>query len=164
VWFEKRKDTPPSIVLPSVVYGTNAPLFDAAFAQLALTRRTIDSQGELAHELVLKNLYILGLNLAGLHVGGVARELLSVHEEFFDALIAELLPLEAALLDEAPPFSGRALDEARLIHDLKRALLADPEHGTRGRSAPRRLERTLKNAARLGRETPILTELSRQIQ
>lgn len=162
VWFEKRKGKPPTVVLPTVLFGKHAALVDQALEKLDLPRRTVLSREELAHELVLKNLYILGLNLTGLRVGGVAQELLTKNETLFRSVVAELLPLEAALLGGAAPFSSVSLDDARLIKDLEGAILADPLHSCSGRSAPRRLERTLEDAARLGIETPILTQLARE--
>lgn len=168
VWFEKRKGKPPTIVIPTVLLGRHAALLGQALENLDLTHRTIKSRKELAHELVLKNLYILGLNLTGLRVGGVAKELLTKNEMLFRSVVAELLALETALFNEtaslhgSPHFSGDSLYEARLIKDLETAILADPDHGCSGRSAPRRLRRTLQEAARLGMKTPILTELARE--
>lgn len=162
VWFEKRKGKQPNVVLPSVLYGKHAALLAEALAGLELAHRTIASQEELAHELVLKNLYILGLNLTGLRLKGVAKELLTTHRELFQSVVAELFRLERALLDSSPPFSGSILDETRLWKDLEGAILADPDHSCAGRSAPRRLERTLKHAARLGVKAPILTQLAHE--
>lgn len=160
VWFEKRKGKQPNVVLPTVLFGKQTALLEEALTALELPHRTIHTNEELAHELVLKNLYILGLNLAGLRVGGVAKELLTIHRAFFDDVIGEILPLEGALLDTVPPFSSAMLDKTRLLKDLERAILADPEHSCSGRSAPRRLERTLKDAERLSMKTPILRQLT----
>lgn len=164
VWFEKRKGKPPSAVLPTVLYGKHSALLDETLRVLELPHRIIDSREKLAHELVLKNLYILGLNLTGLRAGGVAKDLRSKHQELFRSVIAELLPIEKAALCETPSFSGARLDEARLLEDLDGAILADPEHTCSGRSAPRRLTRTLENAARFGIKTPILTQLAEETQ
>lgn len=162
VWFEKRKGKAPSIVLPTVLYGKHAALLDETLGVLELPRRTIEGRQELAHELVLKNLYILGLNLTGLRTGGVAKDLLGKHQELFLSVVAELLPIEKAALCETPSFSGTRLDEGRLLEDLEGAILADPDHTCSGRSAPRRLTRTLENAARLAVKTPILTRLAEE--
>lgn len=162
VWFEKRQGKPPTVVLPTVLYGRHATLFDGALRALHLPCRTIEGHEELAHELVLKNLYILGLNLSGMRVGGVAKDLLGKHEELFRSIVSELLLIEAASLNASPSFSSASLNEARLLGDLEKAILADPDHGCSGRSAPRRLVRTLESADRLGIHAPTLTRLSEQ--
>lgn len=174
VWFEKRKGKMPNIVLPTVLFGRQSALLDEALTTLELPHRTVRTDEELVHELVLKNLYILGINLTGLRVGGVARELLTTHRTLFDDVIREILAVEVALLSAtvptsaavptstAVPFSGATLNEGQLLRDLERAILADPEHSCAGRSAPRRLERTLENAARLFVETPILAQLAQE--
>ncbi len=160
IWFEKKKGKLPVVVLPTVLYGQHAPLLQQALDAIELPYRTIDSDDELAHQLVLKNLYILGLNLSGLRAPGVAADLLGPHRELFDTVVNELLAFEGVLLLEAPPFGVAALDELRLRTDLEAAIMADPSHGCAGRSAPRRLERTLELAAQFGAKVPYLTSLS----
>lgn len=159
IWFEKKKGRLPAVVLPTVLYGKLAPLLAAALDRVELPHRTITTRDELAHELVVKNLYILSFNLTGLRAPGIASDLLGPHRELFEKIVGELLPFEAALLLEAPPFHPAVLDESRLRRDLQGAILADPGHGLAGRSAPRRLERILEQAKRFGIKTPFLAEL-----
>jgi hypothetical protein len=107
---------------------------------------------------VVKNLYILTLNLAGLETRGKAGELLDEHRALFDRLVPELIQLQSALLGPA----GNRLDAARLIRDLEASILADPAHGCAGRTAPRRLERNLAHARQLGLTLPELERLASQ--
>lgn len=164
IWFEKKNGKPPTVVLPTVLFGKHAHLLGAALDHLALPHRTVTSEDELAHELVLKNLYILALNLAGLRGPKVASDLLESHRRIFDEVVGELIPLEAALLKTAPPFAAISLDDGHLRRALEGAILADPQHGCSGRSAPRRLQRTLEQAERVGLETPVLTAIREEIQ
>jgi len=165
VWFEKKGDKPPHVVLPTVLFGEQSPLIEQALQLMNLPNRRVNSEAELAHELVVKNLYILGLNLTGMKVGGAAGALLKEHQELFASLTDELIELETALLREAARLTGGApfettLDSQRLEKDLAAAILADENHGCSGRSAPRRLERTLAHADRVHVEAKRLRELA----
>lgn len=159
VWFERKAGKPPHVVLPSFTWGPMAPLLESVYAALGLEFRRISRVAELAHELASKNLYILGLNLTGLVHPGPAGALLGEHRSRFDALVGELIELEQALLRSTPGFDEITLNPERLISDLAAAIQADPEHGSAGRSAPRRLERTLAHARRLNLRLPHLEEL-----
>jgi hypothetical protein len=171
VWFEKRKGKAPHVVLPSVLSGEMAPWMTRCFAKLDLPCRTVSTMNELYHELVFKNLYILGLNLAGLgKVDGIspqqARDLVSSHQDLFSNLLTEILALEFALLQEAVllyPSAGLGevhLDKEKLYQDLLSAIQADPDHNCAGRSARRRLARALEHARRLSLPVPLLESLA----
>ncbi len=161
VWFEKKPGRVAQPVLPSVIYGAKSTVIMDAFDKMQLPARTIASNVELSHELSMKNLYILGLNLAGLVTRGQAGELLSEHETFFSQVCEELISLEQAALALIPdgPFSRIILNASALKEDLRAAILADPRHGCAGRSAPRRLERTLVLAEALDLSIPTIAAL-----
>jgi len=176
VWFEKRTGKAPHSVLPSVLHGSRAAWMERCFSKLGLPCRTVTSMNDLCHELVLKNLYILRLNLTGLaQVGGAspqqARDLLSDYKNLLDDVVGEILAVEHALLAQAQmlaqtqmPAQAKALadvhlDEERLRAELFDALRADPEHSCAGRSARRRLARTLEYAERFSIDTPHLKNL-----
>ena len=168
VWFEKKPGTVAHIVLPTVLSGPHRRLLSCALSALGLSTKTIESRNELAHELVLKNLYILGLNLTGLRTGGTAAELLGKNHELFWKVIDEVLQLEIALLKQESSggisaFANITLDQERLKADLKRALNADPTHGCSGRSAPARLRRTLSHAETLGLKLPTINSLQAEL-
>jgi hypothetical protein len=104
-------------------------------------------------------------------VGGSAGELLTQHAAVLDEITTDVLHLEQGLLLTIAPQQGRAqafaqivLNPEKLKEALKDAIRADPEHGCAGRSAPRRLERTLHHAARLGMELPSLLRLRKKLQ
>lgn len=163
VWFEKKPGKVAHPVLPSVLYGSQAALLSAAFEKLALPARTVDSQEELGHELALKNLYILGLNLSGLACDGNAGTLLEGNETTLEAVSADVLALEQKLLEVSGSqgFSKLKLDCGKLKADLRGAILADPSHGCAGRSAPRRLARTLELAQMHGLQLKTLRSIQK---
>jgi len=151
VWFERKLQRPPHVVLPSVLHGPVAPAMSQVLARLGLPARTISGQAELHHQLALKNLYILGLNFAGLSGFQRAKELLD-GALFWQRLVDELIGLEQASLNRWAAGTGGAhpvLDRLRLKADLNGALAADPEHACAGRSAGARLVRTLSYAEQL---------------
>lgn len=153
VWFERKNDQPPRAVEPTRLFGDKASLLERALRPFDV-RPLLTEPTELSYELCLKNLYILTTNLAGLEVGGTTSELLERHGELFERVFRELLLVERALFG-----AGLELDAERLRAELERALRADPDHGTAGRSARRRLERTLAHARARGLEVPTLTSL-----
>ncbi len=167
VWFEKKPKKSIHLVLPSVLFGPPAPLILGALKNLEISARTVDTPDAIAHELVLKNLYILGLNLAGMRVGGNAGQLLSSHEEYFLPLFEELFHLESTLLQEESRknsgsyFREVTLNKTRLLKDLREAIHSDALHACSGRSAPRRLKRTLSLGRTLGIQLPVLAQLKK---
>jgi ketopantoate reductase len=168
VWFEKKPGAPLSEVRPTVVAGPHAALVAAALEKVgvhATVRPEAIDDPAVAHELVLKNLYILGLNLTGLATGGTAGEMLGEHSERFRTVVDELFELEAELLESADDELSRdSLDRERLDRELREALLADPEHGASGRSAPRRLERSLEHSRTVGLRLEHLEDLARGLR
>lgn len=145
IWFEKKVDKPLKVLLPTVVSGPAADTVVSALAGIGIEARSVD-EPTMLEELVLKNLYILTTNIAGLKVGGTTGALLADHQDLIAALAADVLRVQRAL---APAL--RASDE-ELLERLAQALGADPTHGTMGRSAPARLARLLATAAELGVE------------
>ncbi len=157
VWFEKKRGRDVIEVRPTLVSGPGEQLVVDALAALSISAHVI-ARDELAHELCVKNLYILTLNLAGLEMKeSKAGELLGPERPLFDELVPELIRLERALFGEDVSF-----DDARLRHDLEKSIEADPAHGCAGRSAPRRLERNIAQARHLGLDLPCLERLAKK--
>lgn len=155
VWFEQKAGQALKEVLPTVLFGPAAPALVAALGRVGVQTRTLTSDSELLFELVLKNLYILVLNLAGLAVGGTVQELWERHGELALAVSHEVLDVQEAL-------TARPLPRQALLDGLLRACAADPAHGCRGRSAPERLARTLEHAEHHGLSVPTLRRLGRE--
>lgn len=170
VWFEKKKTTPIVPILPTPVAGPRSGLVVDALRALDVPCEAIADEA-LPAALVSKNLYILTANLAGLAHDGTASssqptvgassrlgptvgELWTTHRAHAEAVAREVLALQSALL-------GAPVDVDARLADLHRAIEADPKHGARGRTAPARLARALRQADELGVDVPTLRALPR---
>lgn len=155
VWFEKKPGQDAKVIIPSPVHGPNARLLADVLEQVRIPTRILQSDDELLFELVVKNLYILTTNIAGLRVGGTVGELWDRHADFAAEVAAEVIDLEEAL-------TGRRFDRAALVHAMRAAFDGDPDHQCMGRSAPARLARALQQAAAHGVALPVLEEIRRE--
>lgn len=172
IWFEKKPGKALSEIRPSVVTGPRARSVVALLERVGVRSEVADGHAEVAHQLVLKNLYILGLNLFGLRANERARlrgesdqtQIVAgdlIDDAHFEALTSELIGLEQAALVAANDRSE--LDSARLRQDLRHAIEADPSHLCAGRSAKARLERVRAFSAQLQHAVPLLDELAREV-
>jgi ketopantoate reductase len=153
VWFEKKKGQDAKVIIPSPVYGPRARLLARALATLDIPVSVLEKKRDLLFELVVKNLYILTTNIAGLRTGGTVSELWSQHQATARSVAEEIIALQEALTD-------KRFDHEALIAGMVRAFHGDPQHKCMGRSAPARLERALANAERLGIDTPTLDDIA----
>ena len=108
---------------------------------------------DLAFELVRKDLYILGSNLAGLAVGGTTGDLCTKHRELVTPILQDVLAIDEARL-------GAELPRESLIECAFLDFAKDPEHATMGRTAADRLGRTLGRAEKYGVDVPALRRIS----
>ncbi len=152
IWFEKKPGMDAKVIIPSPVYGPKAELVSRALEQVSIPSRILSSDEALLHELVVKNLYILTSNIAGLKTGGTVGELWQNHRPFATDVAMEVIRLQEKL-------SGKVLDAPSLIESMVIAFNGDPEHKCMGRSAPARLSRALAHAERLELDLPTLSSL-----
>ncbi len=152
VWFEKKRGTDAKVILPSPAFGPQAQLLADALGAIDIPATVLNSPDELVFELVVKNLYILTTNIAGLRTGGTVAELWAEHRDFARAVAAEVLDVQEAL-------SGRRFDRETLIQAMVHAFESDPGHRCMGRSATARLQRALDHGNRLGLTLPLMSEL-----
>jgi len=136
VWFEKKKGMDSKVIIPSPVYGKHAQQVADALAAIDIATTILPDDKALLHELVLKNVYILTTNIAGLETGGNVGQLWDDNK-----ILAESVALDVIRLQEA--LSGQALDHKALIDGMVNAFNGDREHMCMGRSAPVRLQRAL---------------------
>lgn len=155
VWFEKKPGQDYKVLIPSPVYGPRARLIADALAAINIPVRMLNSAEELEQELVIKNVYILTTNIAGLECGGTVSELWSKHESVARAVANDVMDIQAGLV-------GHELDRDKLIAGMLRAFDGDPEHKCMGRSAPARLERALRQADAAGLAAAKLREIHAQ--
>jgi len=153
VWFEKKPGRDPKVIIPSPVFGPASELLEQALATLEIPVKRLRDEEQLLHELVLKNLYILTTNIAGLKVGGTVGELWSKHQPFARAVAADVLDIQQAL-------SGQILMRELLIDGMLEAFEGDLDHNCMGRSAPARLARALAHGDEFGLALPTLRELT----
>lgn len=147
VWFEKKKGTPIREVRPSVVAGPQAELVRSALEGIDIGAYVVEPGDPLVRELVLKNLYILTVNIAGMETGGTVEELWRDHNELARQVADEVLSIQEKLV-------GKTLPRDALVGEMVEAFEADPAHKCTGRSAPARLSRALGHAAELGVDVP----------
>jgi len=152
VWIEKKPGTDYKVIIPSPVFGPRSDLLAGALATLHIPTRVLAGPDELLFELVVKNLYILTTNIAGLRVGGNVGELWSRHRDLARRIGEDVIRLQEAL-------TGRCFERDALFAVLAETFAGDPSHGCMGRSAPTRLARALAEAERQGLDLPALREL-----
>jgi hypothetical protein len=156
VWFEKKPGRDHKVIIPSPVYGPQADLLADALATLGIPTRRLVSADELVFELVLKNLFILTTNIAGLRTGGTVETLWSRHRAFAEVVGHEVIDLQEAM-------TGRRFDRDALFGALGAAFAGDPEHACMGRSAPARLVRALGNGDAHGLVLPVLHAIAAEL-
>jgi len=156
VWFEKKKGMDAKVVIDSPVFGPHARLIQKALNDIDLPVTVVGSEDALLFELVLKNLYILTTNIAGLEAGGDVRELWLNHNDLACEVAGDVLDIQEYL-------SGQKLDRHALIEGMLRAFDGDPNHGCMGRSAPARLARALAIADEAGLEVPSLRRINAKV-
>lgn len=154
VWFEKKKDTLVTPILPTLVAGPHASMLVSALRGIDVPAEIIERDEPLLLALVTKNLYILTANIGGLATGAeTVGALFRDHREDTTRIFDEILAIQARLTEADLP-----RDE--LLEAVMKAVDADPDHKARGRTAQARLDRTLAHAAAAGIDTPRLLEIT----
>ncbi|MDH5393638.1 MAG: hypothetical protein OEY11_10670 [Gammaproteobacteria bacterium] len=153
IWFEKKKGQDSKVIIPSPVHGPLAALVQDALASIEIAVKIVADQQAMLSELVVKNLYILTSNIAGLEVGGNVGDLWHQHRELAEAVIDDVLLVQEKL-------AAQRFDRNELITLMLVAFNGDPLHQCMGRSAPARLQRTLDLAADFGIELKKLRSIS----
>ncbi len=156
VWFEKKKGMDSKVIIPSPVFGKHAQLVADALDSIDISTNVLGSAEELLFELVLKNVYILTTNIAGMQTGGTVGELWSEHRQLATEVANEIIQLQERM-------TGQSLNKEQLLEGMVHAFDGDPEHGCMGRSAPARLERALQLADEQGLDLPMLKEIASKV-
>ncbi|MBL4711800.1 MAG: hypothetical protein JKX75_04775 [Gammaproteobacteria bacterium] len=136
VWFEKKKGQDSKVIIPSPIYGKYAQTVADALAAIDISTKVLSSAAALMHELVVKNVYILTTNIAGLAVAGNVGQLWDEHNQLARDVADEVIKLQEVL-------SSQTFDNPSLIEGMVHAFNGDREHMCMGRSAPIRLKRAL---------------------
>jgi len=153
VWFEKKKGQDAKVIIPSPVYGPKSQLIKDALNAIDISSDQLDSEDQLLFELVVKNVYILTTNIAGLQTGGTVGELWQHHRDVADTVSREVILIQQAL-------TGQTFDSDKLISAMVKAFEGDLEHKCMGRSAPSRLQRALQQAKKFGVSVEKMIDIS----
>lgn len=153
VWFEKKKGQDFKVLIPSPAYGDKADMLVDSLGAIGIAARKLHSAEELLFELVVKNVYILTTNIAGLKTGGTVSTLWQNHQPLARAVASEIIELQQKL-------TGQTFEQEQLIDAMLQAFDGDPEHNCMGRSAPARLQRALKLAQQYQLQLPTLQQIA----
>lgn len=154
VWFDKKKGRPCAAPLPSPASGPKADLMVQALQRIEVPCYEIPPE-RLLFELVKKNLYILTINLAGLHLPPTTTisELWNQHQPLALAVFDECYALQQAQVETQLP-------REELLAAMLEGFAGDPQHICCGRSAPARLQRAIGLGLKLGIPTPTLNQIN----
>ncbi|MCH9645283.1 MAG: hypothetical protein K0U08_01355 [Proteobacteria bacterium] len=155
VWFEKKKGMDSKVLISSPAHGPKAQILTESLALIDIPAHTVANEDELLFELVLKNLYILTTNIAGLAIepGSNVDDLRNNHIDLMRKVSADVLKLQESL-------TGKIFSESALEKGMIKAFEGDLEHGCMGRSASARLNRALVLANEYNLETPTLKQIN----
>ena len=153
VWFEKKPGQDVKVLIPSPVFGPAAEMISACLESIQIPARVLPDAQALLFELVVKNVYIVTTNCAGLVTGGTVDELRSGHQDLMEGIAREVIRIQESL-------TGQSFVPEDLIDAMLMAFDGDPEHRCMGRSAPARLARALQQADAAGLEIPKLREIA----
>lgn len=155
VWFEKKKGQDVKVLIPSPVHGPHQQIIVDALASIDIPSKLVATEQAMLEELVIKNVYILTTNIAGLVVGGNVEQLWKQHNTLAREVAQEVINLQQHL-------TGQSFQTEQLINGMVTAFEGDWAHKCMGRSAPARLERALDIAKQFGIATPKLQEIANQ--
>ncbi len=155
VWFEKKKGMDSKVLISSPVHGPKAQILTESLALIDIPAHTVANEDELLFELVLKNLYILTTNIAGMAIepGSNVDDLRNNHIELMRQVSVDVLKLQESL-------TGKTFNKSALEEGMIKAFEGDLAHGCMGRSAPARLNRALELANKYNLETPTLKQIN----
>ncbi|UCC57044.1 MAG: hypothetical protein JSU75_04720 [Gammaproteobacteria bacterium] len=153
VWFEKKPGQDVKVLIPTPVYGPAAELLEECLGSIDIPARVLPDAQALLFELVVKNVYIVTTNCAGLVTGGTVEELRTVHHDLMLGIAREVIQIQESL-------TGQVFVTEELIDAMLKAFDGDPQHKCTGRSAPARLARALEQADAAKLEVPRLREIA----
>jgi len=154
VWFEKKKGMDSKVLISSPAFGPKAQILADSLALIDIPAHVVANEDTLLFELVLKNLYILTTNIAGMVIesGSNVNDLRNNHLPLMREVSADVLKLQSAL-------TGKTFNDVELEQGMIKAFEGDLKHGCMGRSAPARLDRALDQANGFNLEVPTLQKI-----
>jgi hypothetical protein len=158
VWFEKKQGIDSKVLISSPTYGIKAQILVKSLALIDIPAHTLTNKNELLFELVVKNLYILTTNIAGLSIeqGANVDNLRKNHQPLMRDVIKDILTLQTHL-------TGKTFDKLALEKSMIKAFEGDLKHKCMGRSALARLDRALQLANKFSLKMPTLQKIKASI-
>ena len=159
VWFEKKKGMDYNPILPSPVYGPMADFIAESLETIEIPCKILSSKDDLVSELVLKNVFVFTINIAGLVLteGTTTSMLWERDRELALDVANDIIDLQESI-------TGKTFARDRLKEGLVAGLKGDPHHKCKGRSAHGRLIRAVKLADEAGSKIPAIRDLERRIE
>jgi len=139
VWFEKKKGQDYKVLVPSTVYGPHAQTIINALNSLDIPTHHIVSESDMLLQLVVKNVYILTTNIAGLVTKGTVQDLWDNHQALARSVASDVIDIQEWLTETT--FNRDVLMDGVVL-----AIQGDLQHQCMGRSAPARLANAIINA------------------
>jgi hypothetical protein len=141
VWFEKKKGMDHHVLRPSPVYGSKAAMIAESLDMMQIPCKVLSGQDELVFELVLKNVFVFTINIAGLLLaeGATTSVLWEKHQKLARDVANEVIDVQEFL-------TGRTFARDHLIEGFIEGVEGDPHHKCKGRAAVGRLSRMVELA------------------
>ncbi|MBW5290151.1 MAG: hypothetical protein Rsou_0946 [Candidatus Ruthia sp. Asou_11_S2] len=157
VWFEKKKGMDSKVLISSPAYGKKAQILVDSLALIDIPAHILNSEKALLFELVLKNLYILTTNIAGLAIekGATVDDLYNQYLDLMHDVSNDVLKLQSTL-------TGKTFSESDLEQGMIKAFQGDLKHKSMGISSPTRLKRALELAKTFNLPMPTLENIANQ--
>ncbi|MCS5586791.1 MAG: hypothetical protein NZ702_04715 [Gammaproteobacteria bacterium] len=157
VWFEKKKGMDSKVLISSPAHGPKAQVLVDSLVFIDIPAHAVDNNA-LLFELVLKNLYILTTNIAGLAIepGANVDDLRNNHLSLMRDVSKDVLILQAQL-------TGQSFNKDQIEQGMIKAFEGDLAHGCMGRSAPERLDRALELANKFNLTVPTLQKIKNNL-
>jgi len=158
VWFEKKKGIEYKVLIPSCVHGPKAGLIAESLKDIEIPCKILSSADELLYELVVKNVFVLTINIAGLVLeeGTTTETLWIQHNDFARSIAGEVIDVQEWLTEAT-------FQRKRLIDGLAEGVYGDPQHKCKGRAAQGRLTRVLDIADKAGLEIPRIRDIQESL-
>jgi ketopantoate reductase len=152
IWFEKKRGQDYKVLIPTRIYGPKAKFLADSLEGIGISCKILSNEDDLLVELVLKNVFVFTINIAGLETGGTVETLWLEHNELARQIADEVIDLQEWL-------TGVSFPRDRLINGIVEGMQGDPNHKCKGRSAPARLARVIELADEAGLQIPIIREI-----
>lgn len=157
IWFEKKPGRVAKVLIPTPAWGPHRDIVIDALTAVGIDGRPVDTAEAMLRELVIKNVYILTTNIAGLVTGGTVSALWRNNQALAREVAGEVIAIQEKL-------TGKTFETEDLIEGMLEGFHGDPDHQCMGRSAPARLKRALDLAQELNVPTPALSRIANEAQ